>query len=451
MLVVDIGVIVFSWLSSYYLRFISGFFLIPKGVPDFSHYIQATPIIILIWAVSLQVGGLYHQMRSDSRFHEYFRIFRTATISLLLMVAAMFFYRGFEFSRLMMGIFWLLSIFSLTVSHTVVRTILRNVRKRGYNLRYVLIVGAGELGQTLAGVFARHPESGLKVVGLLGDADDEVGNKVNGYDVIGTIDQVKEKIKEHEIDQIFIALPRHASDRMEKTLNLLGDETVDVKLAPDLLQFMRLNSGVEDFEGIPIVSLSESPMYGWNVVLKRMFDIAVSILATIIWSPVLLVISIIIKLESKGPLLYKQDRMSLGGGKFVIYKFRSMTIDAERETGAVWANSKDDRRTKTGKFLRKTSLDELPQLFNVLKGDMSLVGPRPLPISQIQKEDFRQLQRLEVRPGITGLWQIRGRSDISFVRLVKWDVWYINNWSFWLDLNILFQTVPVVFRGKGAY
>ncbi len=455
MLVVDIGVIIFSWLFSYYLRFNSGLFPIPKGVPELSYYLRATPIIILIWAVSLQVGGLYQQMRSDSRFHEYFRIFRTATISLLLMVAAMFFYRGFEYSRLMMGIFWALSIVSLTISHTVVRTILRNARKRGYNLRYVLIVGAGELGQTLSEVFSRHPESGLKVVGLLGDSDDEIGKKINGYSVIGTIDQVKEKIKEYGVDQIFIALPRHASDRMDKTLNLLGDETVDVKLAPDLLQFMRLNSGVEDFEGIPIVSLSESPMYGWNVVLKRMFDIAVSIIAMIIWSPILLIISILIKLESKGPLFYKQERMSLGGEKFVIYKFRSMQAGAEKETGAVWATAKDDRRTKIGEFLRKTSLDELPQLFNVLKGNMSLVGPRPE--RPVFVKDFRKsvpmyMLRHKMKAGMTGWAQVNGwRGDTCVEKRIEYDLYYIENWSLLLDIKILWLTIWKGFVNRHAY
>ncbi|VAX15002.1 Undecaprenyl-phosphate galactosephosphotransferase [hydrothermal vent metagenome] len=455
MLIVDVLAIILSWFLSYHVRFHSGMFDVPKGVPPFSEYATVLPVIIVIWIMALQMGGLYEPMRSNSRFHEYFRIFRTATISAVLMATAAFFYREFEFSRLMMGIFWGISIIALTFSHTVVRTALRNARKRGFNLRYVLIVGAGELGQTLAGTFARHPESGLKVFGILGDTEDDIGLTYHGYPVIGTIDQVKEKIQEHEIDQIFIALPRDADLRLEKTLALLGDETVDVKLAPDILQFMRLNSGVEDFDGIPIVSLTESPMYGWNLLLKRIFDIVVSLISIVIWAPVMLVVAILIKLESKGPLFYKQERMSLGGGSFVIYKFRSMKDEAESETGAVWAKNNDDRRTGIGEFLRRTSLDELPQLFNVLKGNMSLVGPRPerpVFVKDFKKTVPMYMLRHKMKAGITGWAQVNGwRGDTSLEKRIEFDLYYIENWSLFLDVKILWLTIWKGFINKHAY
>jgi exopolysaccharide biosynthesis polyprenyl glycosylphosphotransferase len=194
---------------------------------------------------------------------------------------------------------------------------------------------------------------------------------------------------------------------------------------------------------------------------KRLFDFVVSLILSLIFLPVFSLIAVLIKIDTPGPVFYFSKRYGFRGRKFTMLKFRSMVLNADdslkklknenEADGPIFKIKRDPRITKLGKFLRRYSFDELPQIFNVLKGDMSLVGPRPLPIEQIEKEDLRQLKRLEVRPGITGLWQIRGRSDLSFVRLVKWDIWYINNWSFWLDINILLQTIPIVLKGKGAY
>lgn len=455
MLTVDLVAVVAAWLAAYYTRFYLDILPVQKGVPPLWQYVQFIPIIMLVWLFSLQIGGVYSPMRSDSRFTEYFKVFRTATISTVIMMAATFFYREYSYSRAVMSLFWGYSFFTLIISHTLVRTALRKIRAKGYNLRHVLIVGTGELGRTLAETFARHPESGLKLTGLLSDDPADVGRKIGGFNVIGTIDNVSALIEKLGIDQIFIALPRHADDRMEKTLNLLGDEMVDVKLAPDILQFMRLNAGVEDFDGIPIVSLSESPMYGWNVVFKRVFDIVVSLISIALWSPVMLAIAALVKLESHGPVLFRQERMSLGGGKFSIYKFRSMKADAEKETGAVWAVKDDDRRTKVGEFIRKTSLDELPQLFNVLKGDMSLVGPRPE--RPVFVENFRKsipmyMLRHKMKAGITGWAQVNGlRGNTSLEKRIEYDLYYIENWSLTLDIKILWLTIWKGFVNRHAY
>ncbi len=455
MLLVDLCVVIFSWVLSYHLRFSFGLFPVPRGVPPFHEYLYFIPAVIIIWTVSLRLGGLYVPMRSDSRFNEYYRIFKTATIAAVITMAAAFFYREYSYSRLAMGMFWMISIFMLIVSHALTRTILRELRRRGRNLRYILIVGAGELGQALAETFSRHPESGMILKGLLSDDPGEIGKTFHGYKVIGTIDQVKELIRENKIDQIFIALPHKSYDRLEKTLTMLGDETVDIKLAPDIMQFIRLNSSIEDFDGFPIVSLSESPMYGWNLVFKRVFDIIFSMIFIIFWSPILLLVAALIRLESKGPLLYRQERMSLGGEPFMIYKFRSMKADAEKETGAVWASSGDRRRTKVGQFLRKTSLDELPQLFNVLKGNMSLVGPRPerpVFVENFKKNVPLYMLRHKMKSGITGWAQVNGwRGDTSLEKRIEYDLYYIENWSLSFDIKILWLTVWKGFINKHAY
>lgn len=453
MLITDIAVVIASWFAAYFFRF--EYFDAPKGIPSLSLYTALLPVLVPIWGVSMWVGGLYIQMRSDSRFHEYFRIFKTATISIILMLALAFFYREYTFSRIVMVLFWGFSIIGLITSHSIVRGALRSFRSRGYNLRYVLIIGAGELGQTLAAKFTEHAESGLKVVGLLGDNEDEVGGNVSGYEVIGTIDQVKEIITKHNVDQIFIALPRHMDERLEKTLALLGDETVDIKLAPDILQYITLNGGVEDFDGIPIISLSESPMYGWNRVFKKLFDVFFSIIFIIITAPVMAAIAIAIKLESKGNIIFRQERMSFGGDSFTLYKFRSMKVDAESKTGAVWARENDDRRTKIGEFIRRTSLDELPQFFNVLKGDMSLVGPRPE--RPVFVKDFKSdipmyMLRHKMKAGITGWAQVNGfRGNTSLKKRVEYDIYYIENWSLLLDIKIIWLTVWKGFINDHAY
>ncbi|MBI4828666.1 MAG: undecaprenyl-phosphate glucose phosphotransferase, partial [Nitrospinae bacterium] len=316
-------------------------------------------------------------------------------------------------------------------------------------------VGAGDLARRLVENFARHPESGMVVVGMLGDNHSEVGGEYLGVKVIGAVDELKEMIRRHGIDQIFIALPRHAHDRLEKTLLMLDDEVVDVKLAADIMEFMRLNPSVEDFDGIPIVSLTESPLYGWSAALKRMFDIIGSLALIVLTAPVMAAVALAIRLESRGPVIFRQQRVSLGGEPFTIYKFRSMRVDAEAHTGAVWATQNDPRRTRVGEFIRATSLDELPQFFNVLAGGMSLVGPRPE--RPVFVEDFkggipRYMLRHKVKAGITGWAQVNGwRGDTSLEKRIEFDLYYIENWSLLFDVKILWLTLWRGFINRNAY
>ena len=454
MLVVDISVVVVSWLSAYWIRF-STDLPTPKGVPEFTEYLWFIPFLVIIWGLCMHIGGMYSPMRSDSRFNEYFRIFKASVYAITMTMAAAFFYREYSYSRAAMFLFWMLSISGLIISHIMVRTTLRIFRKRGYNLRYVVIVGAGELARSLAETFSRHPESGMVVVGMLADDPEDLGQEYHGHKVIGLVDDVDEIIEKYKVDQVFIALPHGAYERLENTLIRLSDATVDIKLAPDISQFIRLNSSVEDFDGFPIVSLSESPMYGWNKVLKTAFDYIFAAVFIVIWSPVMALIALAIKLESRGPLLYNQERMSLGGEPFTIYKFRTMRVDAEKETGAVWAKSGDDRRTFFGTFLRKTSLDELPQLFNVLTGKMSLVGPRPerpVFVADFKRSIPKYMLRHKMKAGITGWAQVNGlRGNTSLEKRVEYDLYYIENWSVLFDLKILWLTIWKGFVNKHAY
>ena len=273
--------------------------------------------------------------------------------------------------------------------------------------------------------------------------------------MLGVFQDVVRIIRENEVDQLFIALPFKAHDRLEEILTSLGEETVDIKLVPDLLRYMDLHSGVEELDGMPLINLFESPLYGWNIILKRISDIALSGFAIIITFPLMILIAIALKLESQGPLIYRQERMGLDRDVFWIFKFRSMAAEAENQTGPVWAKENDDRRTRVGTFLRKTSLDELPQFFNVFMGRMSLVGPRPerpVFVDEFKKTIPFYMLRLKMKAGLTGWAQVNGwRGNTSLEKRIECDLYYIKNWSILFDLKILFLTVWKGLVNRNAY
>lgn len=279
--------------------------------------------------------------------------------------------------------------------------------------------------------------------------------KVSGKPVLGTFTQIGEWVHQHQPDQVLIALPRDQSADLDRILELLRDETVDIQLVPDLHEYVTLGCEVEDFDGLPIVNLNDTPLNGWGSYAKRLTDLGVSIVALVILSPLLLLIALFIKLTSRGPILYRQERMGLDGRTFQMLKFRSMKVNAEVGTGAVWATQGDQRRTLMGQFLRSTSLDELPQFWNVLCGEMSLVGPRPerpVFVHQFRKEIPHYMLRHKVKAGITGWAQINGwRGNTSLQRRIECDLYYIRNWSYSLDWKILFLTLWKGFIHKNAY
>ena len=328
----------------------------------------------------------------------------------------------------------------------------------GYNNFNVLVIGAGRVGHALVQEVTKRPELGLNIIGYLDDGSQPLSGH-DGKAVLGKISDFP-KIARHEfIHKVFITT-HEDSEVFLKLLEKAKELGVAVRVIPHGFELMSGDFVKYDIGFIPVLEYCDAAplrkQFG-----KRLLDFIVTSLAILCLLPVFIGIAVLVKLDSRGPAVYVSRRYGRSGRIFGMFKFRSMHTDADKmidqikhkneADGPIFKIKNDPRITRIGRFLRKYSLDELPQLFNVIKGDMSLVGPRPLPLDQIKREDLRQLMRLEVRPGITGLWQIRGRSDASFARLVKWDMWYINNWSFWLDLNILFQTIPVVFKGKGAY
>jgi exopolysaccharide biosynthesis polyprenyl glycosylphosphotransferase len=316
-------------------------------------------------------------------------------------------------------------------------------------------VGSGDLAKEVALKIRSHLEFGFNVVGLLARDPKMIGKNIAGANILGAYKDLKAIIKKMTIDQVIFALPAKEDRLMRALLGEIEDEGIDIKVVPDLNPFYTLRKGIEELDGLTVISLRDTPMYGWHTFLKRTTDIFFSLVAIIIFSPFMCLIIFLIRISSEGPIFYTQTRVSLDGRIFKMIKFRTMKKDAEKETGAVWAKVDDPRKTKIGAVLRKTSIDELPQLFNVLIGDMSLVGPRPERpelVENFLKRIPHYALRHKIKGGMTGWAQIHGwRGDTDLNTRIQYDLYYIEHWSFWLDMQILFRTIPAVLKSKGAY
>jgi len=433
LIISDSLVILFSWIGAYYLRFHTGWFPLSGGIPPIEQYQVLLLPVLILFLFNFKVVRLYQPLRGKSLWVDSYNIIKANTISVLILSALLFFYREESYSRLAVGIFWLTATFLLVVSHMFIRNILMVLRRRGKNLRFVLIAGAGELGGEVAKRIDLHPEMGFKIVGFLTTQKEKVGTWKDGYPVLGLLDDVSKHIREQGVDQLFITLPMKSQDHFERVLLNLDEESVDIKVVPDLLQFMSLSGGVDNFDGLPVVNLTESPLYGWNLFFKRATDIVISFIAIVVTSPLMILIALLIKLESRGPVFFVQERVGLDRKVFKMYKFRSMKMGAESYSGPVWTKVNDDRRTRLGVLLRQTSMDELPQFFNVFAGDMSMVGPRPE--RPVFVEDFKKsvphyMLRLKMKAGITGWAQVNGwRGNTSLEKRIEHDLYYIKHWS----------------------
>jgi Undecaprenyl-phosphate glucose phosphotransferase len=449
-LAADLMLIAGCWVLAYLVRF--RFVNYVGDVPPFSGYaLQVLPILI-VWGFAFRAFDLYRPNRLGSRVSEWLDVAKASTLGVLVLVAIMTFaFRGYDYSRLVIVIFWAESVAAVAFSRAVFREALRVARRHGYNQRYAVIVGGGEPAAEVLRVLRRRPDVGIHVLGMLSDKS-EVPDSVRW---LGGIDDVRAILDRHSVDVVFIALPHADYSRLTGVLTGIGDDPVAIHLVPDVFGLATLRGGVEEFETVPFIHLRESPLYGWNRVLKRSFDLVFGTLALVLAGPAMLAITIALKLTSPGPVLFHQERMGVDGRRFHMLKFRTMEVDAEAQTGPVWARPDDPRRTRLGAFLRRWSFDELPQFFNVLRGEMSLVGPRPERPSFV--EEFRRrvpgyMLRHKVKSGITGWAQINGwRGNTSIERRIECDLYYIERWSLAFDLRILIQTLWYGFRNRNAY
>lgn len=437
----DLAIVAAAWLGAYALRFHAGI-PTPLGVPPLEPYLTALIVLLPGWAWLFRRRGLYAPRRVDSLLSELAAVAAAGTTVVVLLVAAGFFVRSYFFSRGVVLLFWVLAIAGVSAFRLTARRILFAMHRRGRHLGSALVVGGGRLAEQMIVRIHERPQLGLRVVGVL---TEEQGPRVHGVPVLGRYEQVKPVLHLCGAHQVIVALPREDADRLEPLLDELEDELVDIRLVPDVLHVATLNSSVEDFDGLPVINLRESPLVGWAAIQKRVFDVAVSSLLLLAALPVMVAIALAIRLSAGAPVLYRQERMGLDGHVFWMLKFRTMVHDAERETGPVWARREDPRETRVGSLLRRTSLDELPQLWNVLCGDMSLVGPRPerpVFIEQFRREVPGYMLRHKVKAGLTGWAQVhRWRGDTSLHERIEHDLYYIRNWSLGLDVRILLMTL----------
>ncbi len=424
---------------------------------------DANPLqsIFIIWIFATvffaMIHGLYKTERGLQMGTEAVAELKTVFLSTVTVVLAIFAFKAHLLPRTVLVIAAILNFGFIFLWRVVKRFIVEDMVRRGYNNFNVLIVGAGKVGEALVREINKSPALGLRVVGFL---DDYKTEPVLGVPVLGKISDFP-RVAEHEfVNVLFIGI-HHDSQVFLNLLEKANDLKIAVRVVPQGFDLMSGDCTQFYVGYIPVWEYS--PVIPFRKQAgKRLFDLMASGIGLLVMFPVFLFFAVWIKLDSRGSVFYLCERYGRDGRKFKMFKFRTMCADAHRQLaqlreknevdGPIFKMKDDPRVTNVGKFLRKYSLDELPQLINVFNGTMSLVGPRPFPIEQIEKHDLKQLRRLKVRPGITGLWQIRGRSDVSsFAKLLRWDLWYINNWSFWLDLKILLNTIPVVVKGKGAY
>ncbi len=450
-LTADVLVLIVAFALAYWTRFYSG--LPHESIPPIEDTWVSLAMVLFIFPIVFRQSNLYTTNRSRSHISEVFEIFKAMVFGTLVLVALTYFVRE-RYSRATIGIFVLYAFVGVSAVRVAFRAFFNEMRRRGYNLKSILVIGAGQLGQRVIETIHGHRELGFKVTGVLTRRPEKIGSMVEGAKVLGLISDVDQVLDANPVDQVIIALPIEESAVLKALMEQLALRTVDVKVVPDLYQYITLRGGLEEFGGLPIISLQGGPLDGWNLIAKRIFDVGVSASALLLAAPLLACIALAVRLTSKGPVLYRQERMGMDGRTFQMLKFRTMRSDAEGE-GAVMAAIEDPRRTPMGVFLRRSSLDELPQFFNVFVGEMSLVGPRPerpVFIEEFKKQIPRYHLRHLVKSGITGWAQVNGlRGQTSIQKRIEFDLYYIENWSLMLDLKILLRTALGGFLSKNAY
>ena len=450
----DVVALGLSWIVSYLLRFRLEIIPVTLGLPPVSDYLVLLPFVWLAWIMAARLTHLYWFRVGLKSTVEIGRLTRTMAWTVLMIIALTFFYRETSYSRIMVVFFMVMGPVLLFLFRRITWSIIRRLRRRGVDMRRILVVGTSPLARQTASQLEAYRFLGFQVAGHISDQE-EAGELAGDMNVLGKLPDVRGVVEREEIHEVYVVLPADRQKEQSDLLDTLADSSVDLRVVPDLVGRMSLNAGIEELNGLPVILLSQTPLLGWNRIVKRMMDIACGLVALLVFSPLMALIAVLVKLSSRGPVFYAQERMGLDGVRFEMYKFRSMRVDAETESGAVWASPEDNRRTGLGVLLRKTSLDELPQLFNVLRGDMSLVGPRPE--RPVFVENFRQsvpgyMLRHKMKSGMTGWAQVNGwRGDTSIDRRIEYDLYYIENWSLALDIKIMWLTVWKGFFSQNAY
>ena len=449
-----------AFILAYGIRFESGLIPVFRGYPPFEQYVNLLPFVALLTPLAFWVQGVYRLRRGRSRVDDFFAVLVGSILAVVFGVVSTLYVQAYwastgarergayEVSQIVWGLFLVLTVMFTYASREAVRELLERRWRAGIGLKRILIAGAGDLGRMVADRMLQHRELGYHVVGFLDDraGGDHIGYR--GLALLGTLSDVADIARRERIDALYVALALEDHAKLLDLMDVAGRECIDVKVVPDLLQFIALRARLEDLDGLPIINVNDVPMQGLGAWIKRGLDIVLSSLAIFVLALPAALIALLVKRTSPGPVFYKQERMGLDGQAFTVYKFRSMYHDAEDATGPVWARDDDPRTTPIGRWLRKVDFDELPQFWNVLKGDMSIVGPRPERpyfVEQFKHRIPQYMLRHKVKAGITGWAQVNGwRGNTSLEKRIEYDLYYIENWSVTLDVKIMWLTL---FRG----
>lgn len=479
LVILDVLCLIISIVISWFIRFKSGILHVDGSYLPFISYFKPAIYILPIYLILYSIFSLYTPYRMKSIFDEFLNIVKANFLGILIFILALYLLKQVNYSRYFLFIFAIVNTITMTLERTLIRAFLRRLRKNGKNQKYIILVGYSELTEELLKRIYTNKHWGYNIVGIVDDKLYIKNKKTKPYTnnqdtiikaakdqiaaclftsekILGNLDYLENILENYTLDEVFVTLGIKEYDKLPRILNLCEKYGVRTEIVPGYYKYMPVKPYVEEVDGLPIINTRYVPLDNMlNMIMKRLFDIVVSIIAIIVFSPIILLTTIIIKMTSPGPVLFKQERVGFNRKKFTMYKFRSMHVQKEAEEKVQWTTKDDPRKTKFGTFIRKTSIDELPQLFNVLKGDMSLVGPRPERpyfVQQFKEEIPKYMIKHQVRPGITGWAQVNGwRGDTSIEKRIECDIYYIENWNFWLDIKIIFLTIFKGFVNKNAY
>lgn len=464
LVIVDAIMVALAFRLAYILRFeLSLAFFQLEVVPSYAFYQSLVFLLVPLWLVVFAMTGLYNRQNLLGGTQEYSLIFRTTTTGFLVVIVAGFLEPALIIARGWLLVAWIFTFLFTSTGRFGVRRAIYQLRKRGLYLTPAVIVGANDEGRSLADQLLRAKRSGLKIVGFVDEKLPSGAAVYRGLHVLGAVDDLDRIIAHYDVEELVLA--SSAISSREKMLDIFKrygvSSSVNVRLSSGLYEIITTGLHVKEFAYVPLVGVNKVRLTGADVIFKLLLDYVLTLPGLIAISPLLLLLIIAVRLDSPGPIIHRRRVMGVNGRQFDAFKFRTMHINGDeilkahpelRAELALNHKLKDDPRvTRIGKFLRKYSLDELPQLFNVVKRDMSLVGPRMISPAEMEKYAKKGINLLTVKPGITGMWQVSGRSDVTYDERVRMDMYYVRNWTIWLDIQLLLQTIPAVLKGRGAY
>lgn len=448
----DLVLTMAAWILAYLIRFHSGWIAVTKNTPTWGDCASHLPLLAVLGPVAFYLAGMYDVNRLRRHREELASVAKGTGLLLLFVLAAVFYRQDPYESRLTMALFFMLAFVLVWAARRTWWQIIRSLRRRGINAKPALIVGTGRVARKMARALRHASWTGMSAVGYVEDQPSRWSSDLN---ILGGIADLPRLVEAHRVDHVFIALPLNRFHEARRVFDVLSASYCDVRLVLDVPSLAAVSVTTTSLDGLTVMGLRENPYHGFNVVIKRTMDVVLSLVALILLAPVMAAIALLVKLTSPGPVFYRQERCGLGGEVFQMLKFRTMRVDAEAITGPVWAQANDPRRTPIGSFLRKTSLDELPQLFNVLAGHMSLVGPRPerpVFIEKFRKSVPNYMVRHAMKAGITGWAQVNGwRGNTSLRKRIQHDLYYITHWNPWFDIKIMWLTLWHGLVHRNAY